>query len=292
MLTHIIDTDVYCIKQHLSGCRRVWMGWWGFTDSWQMAPTSTDKWSNCNWQLTKIYTKLYRQLTKGQKVVWQLTNRRIFNWQRTLRPLPRSRASYRYMDSCGDQHYFGDKRSHFKFSFISKNLNFFTAKPRSRPILRCGYPENTTAELHSNVRLQCIVAMSGVLPDFRWLHWQTLPSNYEKIDFKSKQFTLISPVHYATLNMKKEHEYGSELILNSVTEKDFGLYTCIASNHLGMEYRSAFLTQKKKPKTSPTQGILTVHDKQTNERTNERTNEITNGRINEQTNERANEQMK
>lgn len=96
--------------------------------------------------------------------------------------------------------------------------------------------------------------MSGVLPDFRWLHWKSVPSNLAKLDFKSKQFNILSPVHYATIDMDNEHEYGSELHLNSIAEKDFGLYTCIASNHLGMEYRSAFLTQKKKPKTSSTQG--------------------------------------
>lgn len=55
---------------------------------------------------------------------------------------------------------------------------------------------------------------------------------------------MINPMHYRTLKVGKGR-YGVELQLNNVQEKEFGLYTCVASNHLGRDYRSAFLLRNK-----------------------------------------------
>ncbi|KAK3750974.1 hypothetical protein QZH41_009127 [Actinostola sp. cb2023] len=124
------------------------------------------------------------------------------------------------------------------------------SKPRSRPILRCGYPKNTTTKTHSNVKLKCIVELSGSLPDFRWIHWHETPSNYmNSLDLLNGQFTVIDPLHYSTIDLGNKGQHGVELRLTNVTTKDFGLYTCIASNHLGQDYRSAFLI-KTKPMSS------------------------------------------
>lgn len=125
----------------------------------------------------------------------------------------------------------------------------FTAKARSRPILNCGYPKNKTTTRHSNVRLKCIVALSGSLPDFRWIHWKTAPPSHEKpLDLKNGHFTVIDPIHYSTIDIGNKGQHGVVLNLKNVTDKDFGLYTCIASNHLGKDYRSAYLIKKKHKK--------------------------------------------
>ncbi|KXJ23089.1 Fibroblast growth factor receptor 2 [Exaiptasia diaphana] len=121
------------------------------------------------------------------------------------------------------------------------------SKARSRPILNCGYPKNTTTLRHSNVRLKCVVALSGSLPDFRWIHWKTAPLNLEKpLDLKNGHFTVIDPIHYSTIDIGNKGQHGVVLNLKNVTNKDFGLYTCIASNHLGRDYRSAYLIKKER----------------------------------------------
>ncbi|XP_031562084.1 fibroblast growth factor receptor-like 1 [Actinia tenebrosa] len=134
---------------------------------------------------------------------------------------------------------------------------YVVLRPRSRPLLHCGYPKNTTTQIQTNVSLQCIVVASSSLPDFRWIKWNTPPKNFRtNLDFTNGNFTAIDPIHYRTLKVEKG-KYGVELQLNNVQEKDFGLYTCVASNHLGRDYRSAFLL-KNKVKTRNEDEIRTI----------------------------------
>ena len=120
---------------------------------------------------------------------------------------------------------------------------FLTAKPRTRPILRKDLPENTTVEIGKNATMKCRVVVSGTLPDFRWLKWDKSVTLVSKIEdnLKSGSFKVIDPRYYHSL--QSEDKYGSEVTIINVTENDFGLYTCYASNHIGAEYNSAFLSR-------------------------------------------------
>ena len=125
---------------------------------------------------------------------------------------------------------------------------FITAKPRTRPILRKDLPKNTTVEIGKNATMKCLVLVSGTLPDFRWLKWDksvTFPKIKDNLGNGSYQ--LIDPRHYHSVQVGES--YGSEVTITNVTEDDFGLYTCYASNHIGAEYNSAFLSRYVEPPT-------------------------------------------
>ncbi|XP_032240709.1 fibroblast growth factor receptor-like 1 [Nematostella vectensis] len=125
-------------------------------------------------------------------------------------------------------------------------------KLRTKPILKCDYPKNTTSDIGKNATLACIVAVSGTLPDFRWIRWNSVPNG--PIDLERGKFTVIDPIHYKTIPVGGDsQESGVELRLENLTEREFGLYTCVVSNHLGRDYRSAFLWRRK-PKR-PSQAI-------------------------------------
>ena len=93
--------------------------------------------------------------------------------------------------------------------------------------------------------MACIVLVSGTLPDFRWLKWSktttSKPKSYD--DILNGSFRLIDPYYYKTIRVKGN--YGVEVNIINVTEDDFGLYTCLVSNHIGNEFRSAFLINGK-----------------------------------------------
>ncbi len=92
--------------------------------------------------------------------------------------------------------------------------------------------------------MTCIVLISGTLPDFRWVRWDAIPSTYpNSLDFESGSYTLVDPVQYETVHV--EGKYGVKVNIKNVKPKDFGLYTCYVSNHLGFDYRSAFLSERK-----------------------------------------------
>ena len=96
--------------------------------------------------------------------------------------------------------------------------------------------------------MKCLVLVSGTLPDFRWLKWDksiTFVSNIRD-NLEDGAFQLIDPRYYSTIRQRGE-SYGSELKISNVTEEDFGLYTCYASNHIGAEYNSAFLSRYVRP---------------------------------------------
>ena len=136
--------------------------------------------------------------------------------------------------------------------YILRNFldRFLTAKPRTRPILGDDLPKNTSAKIGENATMSCRVVVSGTLPDFRWLKWDKSVTYVSKIEDNLKSngsFKLIDPRYYRSLPL--EDEYGSEVTIFNVTEDDFGLYTCYASNHIGAEYNSAFLIRKVKPAT-------------------------------------------
>lgn len=91
--------------------------------------------------------------------------------------------------------------------------------------------------------MTCIVLVSGTLPDFRWVKWNNVPSAYpSSLDFERGSYTLVDPVQYETVHV--EGKYGVKVNIRNVTPKDFGLYTCYVSNHLGSDYRSAFLSER------------------------------------------------
>ena len=86
--------------------------------------------------------------------------------------------------------------------------------------------------------------VSGTLPDFRWLKWDKSVKFLSRIEDnldKNGSFKLIDQRYYRSL--QSGDEYGSEVTITNVTEDDFGLYTCYASNHIGAEYNSAFLSR-------------------------------------------------
>lgn len=91
--------------------------------------------------------------------------------------------------------------------------------------------------------MTCIVLVSGTLPDFRWVKWSDVPNTYpNSLDFERGSFNLVDPVQYETVHV--EGKYGVKVNIRNVTLEDFGLYTCYVSNHLGSDYRSAFLSEK------------------------------------------------
>ena len=124
---------------------------------------------------------------------------------------------------------------------------FLIAKPRTRPILRKDLPRNKSAQVGESVTMKCLVLVSGTLPDFRWLKWDksiTFVSNMED-NLEDGAFQLIDLKYYRTI--QRDESYESELKISNVTEEDFGLYTCYASNHIGAEYNSAFLSRYVRP---------------------------------------------
>lgn len=93
--------------------------------------------------------------------------------------------------------------------------------------------------------MTCIVLISGTLPDFRWLKWDATPNTYpSSLDLENGSYTLVNPVQYETVHIKGK--YGVKVKIQNVTPKDLGLYTCYVSNHLGSDYRSAFLSERTK----------------------------------------------
>ena len=125
---------------------------------------------------------------------------------------------------------------------------FLIAKPRTIPILRKDLPRNKSAQVGESVTMKCLVVLSGTLPDFRWLKWDesiTFVSNIRD-NLEDGAFQLIDPQYYSTIRQRGE-SYESELKISNVTEEDFGLYTCYASNHIGAEYNSAFLNRYVRP---------------------------------------------
>ena len=124
---------------------------------------------------------------------------------------------------------------------------FLIAKPQTRPILRKDLPRNKSAQVGESVTMKCLVVVSGTLPDFRWLKWDksiTFVSNMED-NLEDGAFQVIDLKYYRTI--QRDDSYESELKISNVTEEDFGLYTCYASNQFGAEYNSAFLSRYVRP---------------------------------------------
>ena len=129
---------------------------------------------------------------------------------------------------------------------------FLIVKPRTRPILQKDLPKNKSAQVGESVTMKCIVLVSGTLPDFRWLKWDTSVTFVSNIrdNLRDGAFQLIDPKYYS--GIQRGESYESELKISNVTEEDFGLYTCYTSNHIGAEYNSAFLNRYVRPtKASP-----------------------------------------
>ena len=124
---------------------------------------------------------------------------------------------------------------------------FLIVKPRTRPILQKDLPKNKSVQVGESVTMKCLVVLSGTLPDFRWLKWDksiTFVSNMRN-NLEDGAFQVIDLKYYRTI--QRDDSYESELKISNVTEEDFGLYTCYASNHIGAEYNSAFLSRYVRP---------------------------------------------
>ena len=124
---------------------------------------------------------------------------------------------------------------------------FLIVKPRTRPILQKDFPKNKSVQVGESVTMKCLVVLSGTLPDFRWLKWDksiTFVSNMGD-NLEDGAFRVIDLKYYRTI--QRGDSYESELKISNVTEEDFGLYTCYASNHIGAEYNSAFLSRYVRP---------------------------------------------
>ena len=108
-------------------------------------------------------------------------------------------------------------------------------------------------QVGDNVTFTCIVLVSGTLPDYRWLKWNksvnSIPKTYNEI--LNGSYRLVDPYSYKTVRVK--NNYGVELNIVNVIEDDFGLYTCLVSNHIGDDFSSAFLIKYVKP-TVPVTG--------------------------------------
>ena len=140
--------------------------------------------------------------------------------------------------------------------YISTNFldHFLTAIPRTRPILRENLPENTSVEIGKNATMKCRVLISSIIPGFRWIKWDKSVTFLSKIEdnLENRSFKVIDPRYYHSLQSRDG--YGSEVTITNVTEDDFGLYTCYASNDIGAEYNSAFLSRYVRPTTPSKRG--------------------------------------
>ena len=84
------------------------------------------------------------------------------------------------------------------------------------------------------------------------MKWNSISNNYpNSLDFINGSYTLINPVQYQTVYVQGKQ--GVQVNIPNVTVSDLGLYTCYVSNHLGSDYRSAFLFEKKN-EWSPSEG--------------------------------------
>ncbi|XP_068734988.1 fibroblast growth factor receptor-like 1 [Montipora capricornis] len=128
------------------------------------------------------------------------------------------------------------------------------AKPRSKPILQNGLPRNAIAKVGDNATMECIVLVSGTLPDFRWLKWDKSITSQPKMNNETLKcnglYKLIDPHYYKFIQVGES--YGVQLNINNVDDDDFGLYTCYVSNHIGFAYSSALLMKYEEP-SSPSE---------------------------------------
>ena len=139
-----------------------------------------------------------------------------------------------------------------------------------RPLLKPGFPANTTAQLGQRVVLPCIAIASSGLPHFRWIKWKRIPRNYPgDLNFEDDAVTDLPPGRFKTmspselgfthLQPKKSNPFattpqhgllkprGVKLVIRNLTEDDLGMYTCIAEDARGMDYASAFISKKTTP---------------------------------------------
>ena len=111
------------------------------------------------------------------------------------------------------------------------------------------FPVNKTARIGENITFQCIELFSPILTDYRWLHWKKLPPNYPDLGFdsdsqslNSSYYEVINPRHYEAFEVQiSEGKYGGRVLLTNITKEDEGMYTCLISNHVGRDSKSAFL---------------------------------------------------
>lgn len=131
----------------------------------------------------------------------------------------------------------------------------FSTVKFAKPVV-LSVPGNTSVKVGSNVTLKCEVQSLGFSPIIMWLKWiNGVPKSYPKLNLKVDtrlNGAIISGAGAFVANFPHEEfvivdlvTYNQVLNIVNVTEKDFGVYTCIAVNDLGHDYGSTILKKRK-----------------------------------------------
>ncbi|XP_057675048.1 fibroblast growth factor receptor 1-A-like isoform X1 [Corythoichthys intestinalis] len=133
--------------------------------------------------------------------------------------------------SCVAQNAHGRIERHFKLDVVERSSH--------RPILQAGLPANQTAVAGGDVRFSCHVD-SDLTPYVEWIKVDE-GGLLERHDGRPAGLV----VKVAGVNSTKE---DLELLtLSNVSAADVGEYACVASNHNGVSYQSAWLTVLEGP---------------------------------------------
>ena len=138
----------------------------------------------------------------------------------------------------------------FLFSF------FLLAQKQVRPQLEISSMQNITVQLGQNASLSCY-ATGGTLPKFGWLKWKVSGINQSVLEriYTWKMVNISPYAHEFQLTQKNMVTkpwirtsvlHGVKINLTNVTKRDEGLYTCFASNTLGYDARTIYLTVRSK----------------------------------------------
>ncbi|KAL5021031.1 hypothetical protein ScPMuIL_000186 [Solemya velum] len=95
-------------------------------------------------------------------------------------------------------------------------------------------PSNKTAVLGDTVVFECRIILSDLQPHIQWVKHYKVNGSY------------MSPDDEPYVNQLQQTSFNNSnpevLILSNVTYENAGWYTCVASNSIGMNYNSAWLT--------------------------------------------------